>query len=965
MSIIVPLYYLAAGTSLFFGIQAALLASYGYSRSLLTWFALLCFAAGSFEFFYGIYYSSSSFESSVQLLHLNTLAVALCFPSFVGFIGTYTKCPFTRHTVIVVALNSMLILLVDWRSEVSIRFGSEAQLHLLELPWGETVSSIRGEASLGRYYLHSCSLMLMLWSLWRAWSVRKTDSHRSYLLIAYLVVLLVSILYSIAVESGAFQSVGITGLAFLPLIILMVVSMAKDLRQLLVQYGVQRDQLQLERSISEMLKVDQERLSQVVAQSPSSIHLIDSEGKLIQKNHASRRLWRDFAEHGDSFFSKSPWKQLRLEEVCREVVDTGKNQSQLLSVPSSMLQGDEGKWLNILIFPITGADGFNDSFAIVSEDVTRQQSMESALKMVAAGTAQGADFFIEIAQQLSILVESKAVYIALFSETEGKTHFYTKAFLVNGIARENFSGLTKSSHAQLALQDSISIYPADLQARFPGDQLLKAYEIDAAIMLPLENELSEQIGFLAILDSGVLHSMDDVVPILEIIADRVGREVQRLGAEERILRMAYEDYVTRLPNRSMLHDHLVELVRLSAKNRRQAVGYFLDLDHFKTINEALGHDVGDEVLRKVAERLKAYISDDIFIARVGGDEFVLIESFAPEQDVSDAVCQRATDIIQALSQPLELGDRIVSLGTSIGVLKIPEHAANELDILRRGDSALFKAKSEGRNRYEIYDPSMQADVDERLEVERGLRLAIEAQQLELYYQPKVNQQGQIVGAEALVRWRHPVRGFISPASFIPVAEETGLIHLIGDWIIERAADDISRWEQQGIADFGDVSINISAWQFARPDFVRQMLGAIDKSKVKVERVSVEVTETAILRDIGSTKVKLGLLKEAGISVALDDFGTGYSSLAYLKDLPLDAFKIDRAFVDDLDSKQTAGLVKSMIAIGGHMGLEVVAEGVETQQQFEQLTQMGCKIFQGYLFARPMPFGDFVEWLKKD
>ncbi len=965
MSIIVPLYYLAAGISLFFGIQAGLLAYYGYSRKLLLWFASLCLAAGSFEFFFGIYYYSASFSFSVQALRLNTFAACMCFPAFVGFMGTYTKYRYTHYAVIVALLNSLVLLINDWSSEVSIRFTANAHLELIELPWGEIVSSIRGEPSLGRIHLHSSTLVMMLWSFWRAWYIRNSDPHRSYFLFAYLLILLGSVLYSIAVEHGVFQSVGLTGLAFLPLVILMVTSMARDLRNLLIQYGVQRDQLQLERSISEMLKADQERLSQVVAQSPNSTHLVDSSGKLIQKNHASRRLWQDQAEHGDSFFTKSPWKQLRLEDICRQVMASGKSQSQLLSVPSSMLHGAEGKWLNLSIFPITGAEGFNDSFAIVSEDVTRQQSMESALKMVAAGTAYGADFFVEIAQQLGILIEAKAVYIALFSEEDEERHYYTKAFLINGIARENFSSQIKGSHAQLALEAAQSIVPYGLKERFPKDQFLKANDLDSLVMLHLENEIGERQGFVAILDSGSLQSADEFLPILEIITDRVGREMQRLDAEERIRRMAYEDYVTRLPNRTMLNDFLIEMVNQAVRGQKQAVAYFLDLDHFKTINEALGHDVGDEVLRKAAERLKQYISEDVFVARLGGDEFVLVESHHSADDIDQEINARASQIIKTLSQPLELGERIVSLGTSIGVLKIPEHAANELDILRRGDSALFKAKSEGRNRFEVYDPSMQANVDERLEIERGLRLALEADHLELYYQPKVDDLGKVMGAEALLRWKHPTRGFISPAAFIPVAEETGLIHLIGDWILDRAIKDISSWEQRQVDDFGDISLNISAWQFARPGFVRQMLTTIDKSKVKLERLSVEVTETAILRDIASTKTKLGLLREAGVAVSLDDFGTGYSSLAYLKDLPLDAFKIDRAFVDGLDSKQTAALVNSMIAIGRHMGMDVIAEGVETQQQFEQLSQMGCKIFQGYLFARPMPPSEFVEWLNSN
>lgn len=965
MQIAIPLIFLSAGLALFLGILASFLAVFGYSRKLLYWLALMSVCAGVYMFTSALYYSAADLNIATQILHWNTVALLCCIPASFGFMGIYTHDRYTLYWVVGAVLNSLLLVFVDLNADVSMRYSGEVLFSPYSLPWGERIAHIQGESAVATVQLHITAAIMLVWGGTRVIAVRAIDRRRFYFLAAYLCIHLAAVVHATLVEFADWHSIKLVGASFIAVVVLMSANITLDLRRLLDQFGLQRDQLHMERSISEVLKHDQERLSQVVAQSPNSIHLLDHEGRLQQRNIASRRLWSDDLENGDAFFGCAPWNRFGIDVICQAVMADGKVQQKLVEVDGIYLkQEPRNRWIQITVFPINSGGGEIEGVAIVSEDVSRQQTIENALKMVAAGTAGGADFFAGIGQQLHLLMGANFVYIAQFAEDSSNEHYSTLAFQIGGELRDNFSGVVSGSHAALGLKRELSIIESGVQQVFPDDRLLAFYNVEGLIVLPLHVDGGQTAGFVCVMDSAPFSAFADVEPILEIVAQRVGAELERLHAEMRIRRMAYEDYITRLPNRAMLHEYLTETLRNCEFNGTRAAAYFLDLDHFKTINEALGHDVGDDVLRRTGERLRASSDESVFVARLGGDEFVVVEKFGPADNIDLGIEQRANDIINVLSQPLELGERLVSLGTSVGVLKIPEHGESELDVMRRGDSALFKAKNEGRNRYEIYDPSMQADVDERLEVERGLRIALDTQQLEIYYQPKVDSDGKVVGAEALIRWLHPTHGFISPASFVPVAEETGLIHLIGDWILDTITSDLVRWQKMGVPEFGDVSINISAWQFARPDFVTKTLAAIGQSGIPVHRFSVEVTETAILRDISVTKAKLAQLRDFGVKVALDDFGTGYSSLAYLKDLPLDGFKIDRAFVDGLHNSQTEALVNSMIAIGRHMDLDVIAEGVETDDQCEKLRQMGCRIFQGYLFGKPMPEPEFLQWLER-
>jgi diguanylate cyclase (GGDEF)-like protein len=461
-----------------------------------------------------------------------------------------------------------------------------------------------------------------------------------------------------------------------------------------------------------------------------------------------------------------------------------------------------------------------------------------------------------------------------------------------------------------------------------------------------------------------LEAVEQSVQLRESQADLKLQIRERQIAENNVRRMAFEDYLTRLPNRMVVHEQLADLLLHRNDPHYHAAFYLLDLDNFKTINDALGHDLGDEVLRAVAHRLQQRIDTAVLIARVGGDEFAVIENCI-EGDPHQQMIRTATLILDVMGEPLPVADHVLDVGCSIGIVMFPTEADTVIDVVRSADIALYEAKRRMRGSYFLFTPHMREVANERLSLEKGLRAALQKDQLSLYFQPQVDATGQQVGAEALIRWDTPTQGFISPLKFIRVAEETGLINPIGEWVLQKSLATLADWLQRDIPFAGNLAINVSAWQFARSDFVRSTQTAIEESGVPAARVTLEVTESALMADVQEVVSKLAQLREFGVKIALDDFGTGYSSLAYLRDLPLDILKIDKSFVDELNNSPKQPLVESMLSIGRHMQLKVVAEGVETQQQLQHLKRMGCQYFQGYFFSRALPKDDFEAWLDKN
>ena len=442
----------------------------------------------------------------------------------------------------------------------------------------------------------------------------------------------------------------------------------------------------------------------------------------------------------------------------------------------------------------------------------------------------------------------------------------------------------------------------------------------------------------------------------------VSRDVtDRKQAEETITHMAYHDPLTGLPNRALFEDRLSVALAQARRAGQSLCLMSVDVDHFKLVNDTLGHAAGDHILRAAGERLLGLVRQGDTVARIGGDEFVLLLP----GDVSAAGASRvATDIRNAFGKPFRLDGREVHATISIGISFYPQDGETADALIRNADAALYRAKEAGRSNYQIYTPSMNIGAAERLALDRELRHALEHEEFDIYYQPQVAiGTGEVVGAEALLRWRHPSRGVISPAEFIPLAEETGLIVPLGRWVLRTVSAQAQAWQAAGLPPLR-VAANISMRQFQEAGFVQAVAQVLKDTGLDPGRLELEITETTAMRDAAFTISVLRQLREMGVRISIDDFGTGHSALRYLRDFPIHALKIDGSFVRDITTDPNdAALVAEVITLSHRLGLEVVAEGVETREQLDFLRDGGCDQFQGYLCAKPMPADAFEEFLQ--
>ncbi|OQW89895.1 MAG: hypothetical protein BWK72_01250 [Rhodoferax ferrireducens] len=442
---------------------------------------------------------------------------------------------------------------------------------------------------------------------------------------------------------------------------------------------------------------------------------------------------------------------------------------------------------------------------------------------------------------------------------------------------------------------------------------------------------------------------------------------ERKQAENEINNLAFYDPLTSLPNRRLLLDRLKQAIASSARSARHGALLFIDLDNFKHLNDNRGHQIGDLLLQQVAQRLQSCVREGDTTARLGGDEFVvMLEDMSLHlEEAAEHARTVGEKILGSLNQPYLLGNYAHHSTPSIGITLFAQHQGSIDDLLKRADLAMYEAKASGRNTLRFYDPRMQALVTSRAALEDDLRSAIHQRQLVLYYQAQVNDSGALTGAEVLLRWPHPERGMVSPAEFIPLAEESGLILALGHWVTEAACRQLATWAQQPDMAHLNVSVNVSAHQFRQVDFVNEVLTLLAQTGANPQRLKLELTESLLVKDVEDIIVKMTALKARGVGFSLDDFGTGYSSLSYLKRLPLDQLKIDQSFVRNiLTDSNDAAIAKMVVALSQSLGLSVIAEGVELAAQREFLSRLGCHDYQGYLFGRPMAVEAFEQSARK-
>ncbi len=436
---------------------------------------------------------------------------------------------------------------------------------------------------------------------------------------------------------------------------------------------------------------------------------------------------------------------------------------------------------------------------------------------------------------------------------------------------------------------------------------------------------------------------------------------ERKQAEIEIHQLAYYDTLSQLPNRRSLLDRLPHAIAAGMRNHAGCALLFVDLDNFKTLNDTRGHDVGDLLLIEVAKRLKGCIREGDTLARFGGDEFVLLlEGLSADRAQAALQAKVVGDkVLSTLSDPYELDGNAFHSSSSVGITLFINFRLKPDELLKQADMAMYEAKKSGRNALRFFDPVMQEELEVRAHLEAGLRTALDERQFRIYYQMQVDQQGYIRGAEALLRWIHPVNGLISPLDFIPLAEETGLILPIGQWVLENACQQLKAWEADPSTSHLELAVNVSARQFRQADFVSHVERVLDSAAINPHRLKLELTESIVLDEVADTIAKMQALRALGVSFSLDDFGTGYSSLAYLTQLPLKQLKIDKSFVQHIGGKASGEtIIQTIIGMANNLAMEVIAEGVETQAQRDFLEANGCKLYQGYLFGKPVPVNEF-------
>ena len=548
---------------------------------------------------------------------------------------------------------------------------------------------------------------------------------------------------------------------------------------------------------------------------------------------------------------------------------------------------------------------------------------------------------VEFCELLELTPDREA--LVLSAGTGWRTGLVRSALMPVG--SEFHAGFTWGSRGCVVVEDYSK------ERRFQPTALLRQHGIASGVSVTLGGKRSP-FGVLGAHSTRPRVFRKDEVDFLQAIANVLAEAIVRQSAEDRVRHQALHDPLTGLPNRSLLLDRLNHWATRAERDRSTAAMLFVDLDNFKVINDALGHDHGDRLLCAVAERLTNELRPSDTIARVGGDEFVVFcEDITSEREAL-AMVER---LVRALEDPFDLGGQSQHATASIGIAIGDGQTLPEV-LIRNADAAMYRAKERGRARYELFDDEMRERSISWLETEGELRRAIENGELRNVYQPIVTpDDGRIIGFEALVRWHHPERGVVAPLDFIPVAEQSGLIVPLGRTVLEQACTEAVRWnrDRSGI-DRLRVAVNFSPRQLSHPSAVAGVVEVLEETGLAPDLLCVEITESALVEDAAATLSTLTKLKAMGVQLALDDFGTGYSSLTYVRRFPIDALKIDRSFIDGITgSTEDEAIVTAVLSMGRALGVNVVAEGVETEEQASRLSSLGCELAQGYLFSRPV------------
>jgi len=726
---------------------------------------------------------------------------------------------------------------------------------------------------------------------------------------------------------------------FTPDVCALLNTMAQDISFTLEALRLEQYRQQAETVLLEK----EENLSVTIDAISDGVIVTDAQGAVIRMNPVAQTLtgWKFKHADGDLFSSVF------------NIIDTQSRQ-KIVCLAEKILQQQTGieviehttlvaKQLNEhqitgSIAPIYDKNKVLTGAVLVFQDVTEQYATINALKMSE--------------QRFRDVIEASNAYIWELNKEGKYTYLTDKVTLTKGYKPEALIG---HSPFEFIAPEEVTLLSKQVNAEIKKQG---KFELVLQNITPTGETLWEELKGQVILDENK-----------EFIGLRgVGVSInQRKKNEAEIKRLAYYDPLTSLPNRRMLIDGVTKELAIARKNNTFGALLFLDLDHFKTLNDSLGHAVGDELLVQIAERLTQQLRPQDLAARIGGDEFIVLLPNLSE--VFEMAVQHADEIIKQISailqEPYKLKNHSHFSSSSIGATIFPQENQTATVILKQADTALYRAKDMGRNTFRFYHPNMQIKARNRLEMEKNLRIALQKNQFQLYYQPQLNHQGELIGAEALLRWFLPDSGLIPPVKFIPIAEESGIMLEIGLWIFNQCFREVKKWIDQGLLQAHQhISINVSPKQFKQANFVQQLIDIVSETQINPSNFILEVTEGIFLTNIDNTIEKMLHLRGLGFTFSIDDFGTGYSSLSYLKRLPLNELKIDKAFIDDIiEDIDDQIIVKTIIAMAKHLQFSVIAEGVETKAQLEFLKTNDCKHYQGYFFSKPLNHVDFEDYMR--
>lgn len=948
----------------------AVMAKSPRNRWIYGTFCLVCSCAAGYQLASIAYYLADSESVALSALRwqVDTIVLVAGGISLFQALARY-PAGVPKPLTLFGAILCLGVIAANHYSPFSLHFGEVTPLQLLPLAGTESFRFLPGRPGLLSALGWIVTLTLLIPAFHFVATQHSQSRWRKAVTLINLSLLIAGLVHIATIDLGIFTGVYLFGVGLSLYLLSVAIGMSLEAvsrsRRLLMRDRQMEGEIRQRRKAEDKL----ERLSQVFMQAPTATHIVDLSGKVLQVNDESIRLLRRDVSIPPKVDFLAVLAALGVDQDCllREL-----KQGQVrefgpylfvAGLPVDSLYTVRDTWITFKLYPIFNQLEQLQEFVVRVEDVTEQQFVENAINVISSSVSAetGQAFFTQLALNLARLLNKKYVFIGLKTMVDGVPCIRTKAAAIDGVLVENLTIKLADTPSQKVLERGVYSVSRQVALEYPTHTLLKDLGVQSYLGIAITDQEKRPVGVIGVLDTKPMEQISQIQQVVNIFVARAGTELQRVEAEHRIRKIAFEDYLTGLPNRAQITEQVAALLQHPDDHRVHAF-IQIDLDHFKTINDSLGHDVGDEVLLQVAMRLRNTLGESALVARIGGDEFVVVAvdiGIDPEPQLA-CLAQR---LIHLTEQPVNVRDHLLDLGCTMGVVIFPEFGRTVIDVFRNADIALNRAKSAGRGGYQLFTPQMRESVSKRLAVEKGLRNAIGNREFSLFYQPQVDAQGQLVGAEALARWQHPEQGWIPPLVFIPVAEETGLINLIGRWVLETALTHRKAWIEGKLPFRGHLSVNVSPWQFARPDFVIGVMDVINRIQVPPSHITLELTESALLTDISDTVKKLTSLRDSGFSIALDDFGTGYSSLAYLRDLPLDILKIDKTFVDALDLNAHEPLVESMISIGRHMGLQVIAEGVETEVQKKRLIDLGCSVFQGYLFSKPLAEESFQRWIK--